>query len=63
VPTGGKAPRGQPTVKSAEQTSDHIPNMDLVCDAHQLPYADNSVDTVFCEAIFGPKRPGLRAGP
>ena len=29
-----------------------FPNVDLVCDAHQLPYADNSVDAVYCEAVF-----------
>lgn len=29
-----------------------FPNVDIVADAHQLPYADESVDIVYCEAVF-----------
>jgi SAM-dependent methyltransferase len=29
-----------------------FPNVDVVADAHQLPYADNSVDAIFCEAVI-----------
>jgi len=29
-----------------------FPNVDLVGDAHQLPYADASVDAIHCEAVF-----------
>jgi len=29
-----------------------FPNVDVVADAHQLPYADNSVDALYCEAVL-----------
>jgi SAM-dependent methyltransferase len=29
-----------------------FPNVDVVADAHCLPYADNSVDSIHCEAVF-----------
>jgi SAM-dependent methyltransferase len=29
-----------------------FPNVDVVGDAHCLPYADNSVDAIHCEAVF-----------
>jgi ubiquinone/menaquinone biosynthesis C-methylase UbiE len=29
-----------------------FPNVEVVADAHQLPYADNSVDAIFCEAVL-----------
>ncbi len=29
-----------------------FPNVDIVADAHRLPFADNSVDVVHCEAVF-----------
>jgi SAM-dependent methyltransferase len=29
-----------------------FPNVDVVADAHCLPYADNSVDSIYCEAVF-----------
>lgn len=29
-----------------------FPNVEVVADAHQLPYADNSVDAIFCEAVI-----------
>jgi SAM-dependent methyltransferase len=29
-----------------------FPNVDVVADAHQLPYADESVDVVYSEAVF-----------
>lgn len=29
-----------------------FPNVDIVADAHQLPYADESVDVVYSEAVF-----------
>lgn len=29
-----------------------FPNVDIVADAHGLPYADGSVDAVYCEAVF-----------
>jgi SAM-dependent methyltransferase len=29
-----------------------FPNVDVVADAHCLPYADKSVDAVYCEAVF-----------
>jgi SAM-dependent methyltransferase/uncharacterized protein YbaR (Trm112 family) len=28
------------------------PNVEVVADAHLLPYADNSVDAIFCEAVL-----------
>ena len=29
-----------------------FPNVELVADAHQLPYADGSVDAIFCDAVI-----------
>lgn len=29
-----------------------FPNVEVVADAHQLPYADNCVDAIFCEAVI-----------
>lgn len=29
-----------------------FPNVEVVADAHLLPYADNSVDAIYCEAVF-----------
>ncbi len=29
-----------------------FPNVEVVADAHHLPYADNSVDAIFCEAVL-----------
>jgi len=29
-----------------------FPNVDLVADAHMLPYADQSVDAIYCEAVL-----------
>lgn len=29
-----------------------FPNVDIVGDAHELPYADNCVDAIFCEAVL-----------
>jgi SAM-dependent methyltransferase/uncharacterized protein YbaR (Trm112 family) len=29
-----------------------FPNVDVIADAHSLPYADNSVDSIYCEAVF-----------
>lgn len=29
-----------------------FPNVDIVADAHQLPYANDSVDAIFCEAVL-----------
>jgi SAM-dependent methyltransferase len=29
-----------------------FPNVDIVADAHMLPYADNSVDVIYCEAVL-----------
>lgn len=29
-----------------------FPNVEVVADAHHLPYADNSVDAIFCEAVI-----------
>ncbi|HOX28827.1 MAG TPA: class I SAM-dependent methyltransferase [bacterium] len=29
-----------------------FPNVDIVADAHHLPYADNSVDAIYCEAVL-----------
>ena len=29
-----------------------FPNVDIVADAHCLPYADNSVDSIYCEAVL-----------
>lgn len=29
-----------------------FPNVEVVADAHQLPYADGSVDAIFCEAVI-----------
>jgi SAM-dependent methyltransferase/uncharacterized protein YbaR (Trm112 family) len=29
-----------------------FPNVDIVGDAHNLPYVDNSVDAIYCEAVF-----------
>jgi len=29
-----------------------FPNVDIVADAHSLPYASNSVDAIHCEAVF-----------
>ena len=29
-----------------------FPNVDVVADAHHLPYADSSVDAIHCEAVF-----------
>lgn len=30
----------------------HFANVDLIADAYELPYADNSVDAIFCEAVL-----------
>lgn len=30
----------------------HFANVDLVADAYELPYADNSIDAIFCEAVL-----------
>jgi len=29
-----------------------FPNVEVVADAHRLPYADNSVDAIYCEAVL-----------
>jgi SAM-dependent methyltransferase len=29
-----------------------FPNVDIVADAYELPYADNSVDAIYCEAVL-----------
>ncbi|OGV68942.1 MAG: hypothetical protein A2283_16865 [Lentisphaerae bacterium RIFOXYA12_FULL_48_11] len=29
-----------------------FPNVDIIADAHCLPYANNSVDAIYCEAVF-----------
>jgi SAM-dependent methyltransferase/uncharacterized protein YbaR (Trm112 family) len=29
-----------------------FPNVDVVADAHQLPYADESIDAIYCEAVL-----------
>jgi SAM-dependent methyltransferase len=29
-----------------------FPNVDIVADAHRLPYADGSVDAIYCEAVL-----------
>jgi SAM-dependent methyltransferase len=29
-----------------------FPNVDIVADAHELPYADKSVDAIYCEAVL-----------
>ncbi len=29
-----------------------FPNVDIVADAHDLPYANSSVDAIYCEAVF-----------
>lgn len=29
-----------------------FPNVDVVADAHQLPYSDESVDAIYCEAVL-----------
>jgi SAM-dependent methyltransferase len=40
-----------------------FPNVDIVGDAHNLPYADNSVDALYCEAVFEHLHtPALAAG-
>ncbi len=30
----------------------YFPNVDIVADAHFLPYADNCIDAIYCEAVI-----------
>jgi SAM-dependent methyltransferase len=46
---------GGPSRISSDVTNLNIgpfPNVDVVADAHLLPYADSSVDAVYCEAVL-----------
>jgi uncharacterized protein YbaR (Trm112 family) len=46
---------GGPTREHSKLTNLNIgpfPNVDVVADAHCLPYADGVVDVVYCEAVF-----------
>src|ERR1700760_4611369 len=46
---------GGPTREHGKLTNVNIgpfPNVDVVADAHCLPYADGVVDVVYCEAVF-----------
>ena len=38
-----------------------FPNVDVVADAHRLPYAANSVDVIYCEAVLEHLQDPLRA--
>lgn len=50
VSIGGGPTRAHPSLLNLNIGS--FPNVDIVADAHQLPYADNSVDAIHCEAVF-----------
>ena len=43
---------GRPHLKLVNLNIGPFPNVDIVADAHQLPYGDNSVDAIFCEAVL-----------
>lgn len=46
---------GGPARPNAHFTNLNIgpfPNVDIVADAHRLPYADGSVDAIYCEAVL-----------
>ncbi|HEX6828169.1 MAG TPA: methyltransferase domain-containing protein [Burkholderiales bacterium] len=46
---GGPA---RPSVHFTNLNIGPFPNVDIVADAHQLPYADGSVDAIYCEAVL-----------
>ena len=43
---------GRPHERLTNLNIDLFPNVDVVADAYSLPYADESVDTVHCEAVL-----------
>lgn len=47
---GGGPGRSDPRLTNLN--IDAFPNVDVVGDAHRLPYADASVDAIFCEAVI-----------
>lgn len=49
------SPGGGPSREHPRLTTLNIgpfPNVDVVADAHALPYADGSVDALYCEAVY-----------
>lgn len=58
---GGGPTRISPNVTNLNIGS--FPNVDLVADAHVLPYADSSVDSIYCEAVLEHlKEPSVAVG-
>jgi SAM-dependent methyltransferase len=50
ISIGGGPGRGHPRLINLNIGP--FPNVDVVADAHELPYADNSVDAIHCEAVL-----------
>ena len=42
----------RPSSQIGESEHRPFPNVDIVADAHLLPYADNTVDAIYCEAVL-----------
>lgn len=43
---------GRPSPKLVNLNIEPFPSVDVVADAHILPYADESVDAIYCEAVL-----------
>lgn len=43
---------GRPSAHFTNLNIGPFPNVDIVADAHRLPYADGAVDAIYCEAVL-----------
>lgn len=50
ISIGGGPSRAEPNLLNLNIGP--FPNVDIIADAHSLPYANNSVDAIHCEAVF-----------